>query len=147
MIAHLLTDQDRTFLAAQPVARLATSDSTGMPHVVPICFVVLDNALYFTIDEKPKAVDSRQLKRLRNIAENNQAAVIIDRYADDWALLGWVMLRGTAEIIDRGEEHDRAQDALKARYPPYRAMQLSSFPVIALRVQRVSRWGNLDPSP
>ena len=140
----MLTKLERSFIDAHPVARLATADARGMPHAVPICFVVLDNTLYLTIDEKPKQ-DARRLKRLRNIAENNQVAVIVDRYDDDWSRLGWVMLRGAAEIIETGAEHAAAQAALKARYPQYRAMELGGLPVVAVRIARVARWGCLAP--
>lgn len=142
-----LTEEDRAFLAALPVARLATADGQGQPHVLPICFVVIEDTVYFTIDEKPKSGDPRSLKRLRNIAENPQVAAIVDRYADDWGRLGWVMVRGRAEIIDQGEEHDRAQDALRTRYQPYREMDLADLPVVAIRIERVVRWGNLTPTP
>ena len=138
-----LTDQERAFIEARPVARLATADTQGVPHVVPICFVVPDDTLYLTIDQKPKQ-DARRLKRLRNIAENSQAAVIIDRYDDDWSRLGWVMLRGPAEIIDSGAEHTAAQSALKARYPQYCDMALAGLPVIAIRIARVAQWGDLS---
>ena len=138
----MLTDLDRSFIDAHQVARLATADAKGVPHVVPICFVVLGNTLYLTIDEKPKQ-DVRRLKRLRNIAENDQVAVIVDRYDDDWSQLGWVMLRGPAEIVETGPDHAAAQAALKTRYPQYRAMQLAGLPVIAIRIARVTRWGCL----
>lgn len=139
-----LTGEERAFIEAHPVARLATADAQGVPHVVPICFVVPDDTLYLTIDQKPKQ-DARRLKRLRNIAENNQVAVIIDRYDDaDWSRLGWVMLRGPAEIIEHGAEHAAAQSALKARYPQYRDMALAGLPVIAVRVARVAQWGDLS---
>ena len=142
----MLTEQERSFIDAHPVARLATADAAAAPHVVPICFVVLGDTLYLTIDEKPKQ-DARRLKRLRNIAENDQVAVIVDRYDDDWSRLGWVMLRGSAEIIETGAEHAAAQAALKARYPQYRAMELGGLPVIAVRIARVAHWGCLtDPS-
>ncbi len=95
----MLTDLERSFVEAHPVARLATADAEGVPHVVPICFVVLEDTLYLSIDEKPKQ-DARRLKRLRNIAANNQVAVVVDHYDDDWSQLGWVMLRGPAEIIE-----------------------------------------------
>ena len=36
------------------------------------------------------------MKRLRNIAENPAVALVVDRYDEDWARLGWVMLRGPA---------------------------------------------------
>lgn len=142
-----LTPEDLAFLAAMPVARLATADRTGQPHVLPICFVVIEDNLYFTIDEKPKSGDPRSLKRLRNIADNPQCAVVVDRYDDDWSQLGWVMMRGQAEILESGAEHERAQEALRVRYGPYREMDLAGLPVVAIRIERVARWGNLAPTP
>ncbi|MBU2533728.1 MAG: TIGR03668 family PPOX class F420-dependent oxidoreductase [Alphaproteobacteria bacterium] len=139
----MISDEERVFIASQPVARLATASGSGAPHVVPICFVVIDESLYFTIDEKPKRSTARPLKRVRNIQENPKAAVIIDRYDDEWSRLGWVMLHGEAEIIESGEEHAMAQDALKARYPQYRQMMLSTLPVVAIRIRRTTIWGNL----
>ncbi len=90
-----LSDYEHRFLDAARVARLATADASGAPHVVPVCFAVDNATLYVTVDEKPKRAD-RPLKRLRNIAENPRVAVLVDRYDEDWRRLGWVMLRGTA---------------------------------------------------
>jgi PPOX class probable F420-dependent enzyme len=87
------------------------------------------------------------LKRLRNIMANPRAAFIADRYDEDWSRLGWVMLRGAAEILDAGAEHDRAQALLRTRYPQYRSMQIEDLPVIALRVARVTTWGTLATLP
>ena len=69
--------------------------------------------VYITIDEKPKRRDV-PLKRVRNILENPRFSFVVDRWDEDWSRLGWVMLRGAAEILDSGAEHDRAQ-ALLAR--------------------------------
>ena len=139
----MVTRQHVDFVNAQRVGRLATADGHAHPHVVPVCFVLTDATLYITIDEKPKQASTRPLKRLRNMLENPSVAFVADRYAEDWTQLGWVMLRGRAEILNGGAEHDRAQDLLRERYPQYRAMQLSDLPVIALRVERVTGWGNL----
>ena len=133
------------FVNAQRVGRLATADARGNPHVVPVCFALTDAALYITIDEKPKQASKRPLKRLRNMLENPSVAFVADRYAEDWTQLGWVMLRGRTEILNDGAEHDRAQDLLRERYPQYRMMQLADLPVIALRIERVTSWGNLTP--
>lgn len=143
MPTSVLSEEDLGFIESQPVARLATADAAGVPHAVPICFVVLGNSLYFTIDEKPKRVASRPLKRMRNLAENPHAAVVIDRYDADWSRLGWVLVRGAAEVVESGAEHIAAQEALRARYPQYRAMTLEKLPVVAIRIARVARWGNL----
>lgn len=140
----MVTNQQVAFVNAQRVGRLATADVRANPHVVPVCFVLTDTALYITIDEKPKEASTRPLKRLRNMLENPAVAFVADRYAEDWTQLGWVMLRGRAEILNSGTEHDRAQDLLRQRYPQYRNMQLANLPVIALRVERATSWGNLE---
>ncbi len=138
----MLTDEQRRFLEARRVAHLATADARGAPHAVPVCFAVADETAYITIDEKPKGAGP--LKRLRNIVENPAVALVADRYDEDWSLLGWVMLRGRAEILEAGAEHDRAQVLLRARYPQLRAMRIKGLPVIAIRVERVTGWGNLS---
>lgn len=142
--AHVLSDGERRFLDHLRVAHLATADRHAMPHVVPVCFAVSQSSLYITIDEKPKRSAGTTLKRLRNVAENPQAAVVVDRYDEDWTLLGWVMVRGRAEILEAGSEHDNAQTLLCARYPQLQAMQISQYPVIALRIERAISWGNLS---
>jgi PPOX class probable F420-dependent enzyme len=139
----MLSEPQARFLASCRVGRLATADARGMPHLVPVCFVVSEGALYITIDQKPKG-DVRALKRLRNITENPVAAFVADRWDEDWTRLGWVMLRGRAEILADGAEHDRAQELLRSRYRQYQRMELAGLPVIALRIERVTSWGDLS---
>jgi PPOX class probable F420-dependent enzyme len=142
-----LSARQREFVEARRVGHLATADAAGAPHVVPVCFAVLDDTLYVTIDAKPKRIAGGALKRLRNIAANPSVAFVTDRYDEDWSRLGWVMLRGPAEILVGGAEHDRAQTALRGRYQQYRAMDLAALPVIALRIARVTSWGDLSAEP
>ena len=139
-------DRTRDFLGRQRVARLATADASGAPHVVPICFVLLGDTAYIAIDEKPKTANFLRLRRLRNIAENPRVAVVADVYSDDdWSQLGFVMLRATARVITSElEEHTRAVVALRDKYPQYRAMALDDRPVIAADVTAVTAWGRLD---
>jgi len=139
----MLSDREFRFVAERRVAHLATADKDAIPHVVPVCFVVAATTLYVTIDEKPKRRPARLLKRLRNIADNPQVAVIVDRYEEDWGRLGWVMLKGHAEILAQGLEHDEAQALLRSRYSQLEAMQIADQPVIAVRIAHVSSWGNL----
>src|ERR1043166_961658 len=102
----MLSERQRRFLDRGRVGHLATADAGGAPHLVPVCYAVairVDGgaSLYITIDEKPKRRD-RPLKRLRNIIENPRAAFVVDRWDEDWRRLGWVMLRGPAEILENG---------------------------------------------
>jgi PPOX class probable F420-dependent enzyme len=140
--ADILSEPQRRFLEKSRVGRLATADKNGAPHAIPVCFAVGEDTLYVTMDEKPKRRD-QPLKRVRNILENPNAAFVADRWDEDWSRLGWVMLRGRAEILHDGAEHDRAQALLRERYPQYRAMNLAELPVIALRIERATSWGVL----
>lgn len=138
------SDEERSFLLGRRIGHLATADRHAIPHVVPVCFAFAEGTLYITIDEKPKAGSGTALKRLRNIAENPVVAVVVDRYAEDWSLLGWVMLRGRAEILTEGKEHYSAQSLLRARYRQLEAMRIDKLPVISVRVARTTSWGNLS---
>ena len=92
----MLTNQMRGFLDSHRVARFATVDLGGQPHVVPICYAVSNDTAYFTIDEKPKRSTDKPLKRIRNLQQNPHVAFVVDRYDEDWARLGWVMVQGEA---------------------------------------------------
>ena len=104
------------------VARLATVDRHGRPHIVPICFAMSDDGdtLYTAVDEKPKR--TRRLKRLDNIEANPQVEVLIDRYEEDWSKLWWVRLRGTAQPLGvadvawRATNEHRHGGALRRRF-------------------------------
>jgi PPOX class probable F420-dependent enzyme len=139
----MFNQAQRGFLEASRIAHLATADRHGGPHVVPVCFALAGLALYITVDEKPKRADM-PLKRVRNIQQNPAVAVTVDRWDEDWTRLAWIMLRGAAEILADGEEHDAAQAALRLRYAQYRAMNLAPLPVIAVRIQRVLSWGAIE---
>jgi PPOX class probable F420-dependent enzyme len=134
----------RTFLKQQRVGHLATVSRGGEPHVVPVCYAVADDTIYTPIDEKPKQ-PGRTLRRVRNIEETGRAALVVDRYDEDWTQLGWVLLRGRAELLAPGSpEQARAVELLRQRYPQYQAMRLETQSMIALRIERVSVWGKLE---
>jgi PPOX class probable F420-dependent enzyme len=141
---HVLSDHERRFLLTRRVGHLATADRRAIPHVVPVCFAISQGTLYITIDEKPKRTAESALKRVRNIERNPMVAIVVDRYDEDWTRLGWVMLRGQAEILREGTEHDRAQELLRSRYRQLAAMRIAELPVIAVRLERVTSWGNLS---
>ena len=137
--AAVLGQDERAFLQGRRVAHLATVDGAGIPNVGPVCFTVAGDSIYMTIDRKPKS--GRPLKRLRNIAENPNVVLTADHYDDDdWSRLRWVMVRGCAEMLESGAEHDEAQALLRAKYPQYRAMDLAPLPVIAIRIERATSW-------
>jgi len=56
----------RQRFAAARVARLATADAAGRPHIVPVTFAVEGDVVYSAVDVKPKR--GTALKRLANVA-------------------------------------------------------------------------------
>ena len=121
-------------------AHLATADCAGRPHVIPICFVFDGKEFYSPIDEKPKR--TTRLKRLRNISENSQVALVIDRYGEDWRKLAYILVFAKARILSRGEKHRRAVRLLRRKYRQYRAMNIDRLPIIAIAPKRIVCWGN-----
>lgn len=121
-------------IAEAPVARMATVDPSGRPHVVPICFAVEGDTLYTAVDEKPKR--TRALRRLRNLEANPHVEVLIDHYEEDWSRLWWVRLRGTARVV--GDE-PHALELLRAKYPQYRERPPRG-PVIAVAIEERREW-------
>jgi len=140
----VLTRVQLAFIEAQRVGRLATADEQGRPHVIPVCYAYDGASFYMALDAKPKRVAHTQLRRVRNILSNPQAALVIDRYSDDWSQLAYLLVRGGAALLSPDEaEHTRAVALLRARYPQYLAMPIEAQPVIVLRADSVVAWGAL----
>jgi len=140
----VLTSEQTSFLVRQRVARLATASASGEPHVIPVCFAFDGRLIHIALDEKPKNVSPTRLKRVRNILENPNVALIVDRYSEDWDLLAYVMVRGRAGLIEpRTEEHAATIRLLRGKYHQYERMRLEA-PVISIRPERVASWGALD---
>jgi PPOX class probable F420-dependent enzyme len=125
------------------IARLATLDAEGMPHLVPICFVWDGAVFYSAIDRKPKRVAPSQLARLKNIEKTPHVALLIDQYDEDWTRLWYVLVRGKAALVSTAAEHKRALERLRAKYPQYDARMLADdAPVLRIAPLRVTVWGN-----
>ena len=142
------------FVRAHHVARLATVDEHGRPHVVPICYAYASGRLYTPLDLKPKTRAPEGLRRVRNILANPQVQVLIDDYDEDWSRLAFVQLRGSAALLHEGGEYRRALRLLARKYPQYQALPLAGRPIIAVTVEQVVAWGKLrsgtagrSPSP
>ena len=131
------------FVAAHRVARLATADARGAPHVIPICYAFDGAHIYSALDLKPKPVPHRRLKRVRNIMANPSVALVIDDYSEDWSALAYVLVQGVAEIVEEGPEQRRAEGMLREKYPQYLDMLEEGCTVLKITPTRVTSWGRL----
>jgi coenzyme F420-0:L-glutamate ligase/coenzyme F420-1:gamma-L-glutamate ligase len=147
---------DLAFIRDRRVGRLATADGRGTPSVVPVVYAsfALDDepVIAIAIDEKPKG-DPRALRRVRNILERPEVALVVDEYREDWDDLAWVLVRGSASLIEPGDAgHAEALVALRQKYPQYAGMRLEVRPAIIIRDLSTRSWrgDGLDderPSP
>ena len=137
-----LTEAETTFVHSQRVARLATADADGNPHVIPVCYA-FDGTRFFTpLDEKPKRVAESKLRRVRNIEARPAVALVIDQYDDDWSQLGYVLVQGRAELLQpENTMHVQALVLLRERYIQYRTMALEKYPMIVITPEHVTSWG------
>jgi coenzyme F420-0:L-glutamate ligase / coenzyme F420-1:gamma-L-glutamate ligase len=129
-------------VAESRVARLATLDETGYPHVVPVCYATDGRTYYSALDGKPKRLPPERLRRVRNIRANPRVALLFDHYAEDWRQLRYVMVQGRAEMLQDGPEWEAARELLVAKYPQYVTTTplAAPAPMIKITPDRVIEW-------
>jgi PPOX class probable F420-dependent enzyme len=136
MSADALPAWARDLLDSERVARLAYLDDGDRPRVLPVTFAVAGDAVWSAIDEKPKR--TAEPARLRFLRRRPEAALLVDRYDDDWSRLAWVQLLGRIEVVSVDSSPD-AVAALAAKYEPY-ARRTPPGPLLRLTVERTLHW-------
>lgn len=134
----LAPEQARFRFAAARVARLATADGHGAPHVVPLVFALSATTIHSAVDAKPKRTTA--LRRLANVRANPRVSVLVDHYSDDWTALWWVRADGVARVLDASAE---SVALLAAKYDRYRATPPAG-PFLLVDVRRWSAWSASD---
>ena len=90
-----LSQKEVDFLKSNELCRFATASRKGEPHVVPVSYIWDQEYAYIVTD-----YGTRKLKNLR---ENPQAAVLVDSAGTQKLLL----ISGPVEIIEKGVEYRR----------------------------------------
>ena len=127
----------RSRFAQARVARLATADANGVPHIVPIVFAVDGDRIVTAIDGKRKRGGA--LRRVENITVNSRVSVLVDHYDEDWSHLWWVRADGRGRMLSPGADADTALTLLRRRYQHYGTVALTG-PVLVIEVDRWSGW-------
>ncbi|MFH5801786.1 TIGR03668 family PPOX class F420-dependent oxidoreductase [Haladaptatus sp. CMAA 1911] len=138
-------DKDqRDYITRARIGRLATADRDGRPHLVPICFSLLDETIVTPIDEKPKKRSPTTLQRSQDINENSCVTLLIDHYTENWSKLGWIQIRGTAtHLLPNEPDHTPAVFSLRQKYEQYANHALEERPIIRIMPGSVLTWGEL----
>ncbi|HZP26188.1 MAG TPA: TIGR03668 family PPOX class F420-dependent oxidoreductase [Dehalococcoidia bacterium] len=143
--ADWITETEAAFIERQRIALLATANPRAKPHAMPVCYVWLRGDFYIPIDEKPKR--TLDLRRVRNIRSNPAVTLLFNRYSEDWDELAWVLIEGQAEMLEADAAAGKVLKELRQKYPRYREMALEGRPLIRVRPQKASSWGQLAEVP
>ena len=144
MARAYFTEAELDFLNRTRVGRLATADAAAQPHLIPVVFATDGLKLYTPIDNKPKRVRPRELKRVRNLLENPKVAFIVDQYQEDWTQLSWLMVRGNGTLVEHGEAQVTGVRLLQQKYAQYENMPLQDRPLIVITPLDVTSWKSLQ---
>jgi PPOX class probable F420-dependent enzyme len=147
----MLDAEGRDFVAARRIATLVTLSERGTPRPVPICFVLGEprgegagTPLYTPLDQKPKrSADVRALARVRDITARPEVTLLFERWSEDWSELAWLRARGSADLVEPLAEpgvHRWAVEALRSKYPQYRAQHLEGSPLIRITIDDTVAW-------
>jgi PPOX class probable F420-dependent enzyme len=139
----------KTVIDKATVARLATVDLECKPHLIPVVFVFHNDHYFIPIDEKNKRSRPENLKRVKNIQQNPNVALLIDEYNEDWRQLYFIMIQGKASIVGGKELEqnelvllEKTHKLLSAKYIQYQEIGIGEY-VIMIVPQKVITWKNV----
>ena len=136
-----LSSSQARVLAGARIGHLSTADTTGAAHVIPVCYAFDGLTLYSVLDQKPKRTSLTRLRRVKNILDNPQVALVVDHYEEDWTRLWYILVTGRAELLLEGDEREDAIGKLREKYHQYRDMDIDLNPVIKITPVKVVSWG------
>jgi len=90
-----LSPKEVKFLKQNEMCRFASASKSGEPHVVPVSYLWDDTSAYIVTDYGTR--------KLRNLRENPQAAILVDTAGTQKLLL----ISGPVELIEKGEDYRR----------------------------------------
>jgi nitroimidazol reductase NimA-like FMN-containing flavoprotein (pyridoxamine 5'-phosphate oxidase superfamily) len=127
------TDLEIKFLQNNEVCRVATVSRDKIPHVVPVCYVFLENLIFFATDY--------DTKKYRNLKNNKNVGLVVDDYRppNNKALV----ITGIADIIERGGDFTRIYKIFYEKFEWVRQnpWEQGEAPFVAVRVLKKTSWG------
>ncbi len=97
----------KVFLAEQKVCRMATVDKSGMPHVIPMWYVIVDGDIYVET--------TGTTKKVRNVESNGKVSLVVDAGEFLYDYRG-VMMQGKMELVNDKALFKRFREAYAQRY-------------------------------
>ena len=115
---------------------LGTHNPSGAIDLVPVVFAVTaDRRVVLPVDTV-KVKRTMRLQRIVNLEADPTCSLIVDHYDQDWSMLWWVRIQGTATV---GEPTPAAVELLAGKYTAYRQPG-SIVEIIELTPDRITGW-------
>ena len=127
----MLSKKELQFLNNHELCRLATASKDGMPHLVPVIYALDEENVVIAIDYGTK--------KLANLQENLNVALVVDEYRPNKA----VMIQGKCEILERGPEYLRLLKILQEKFTFYRMHPWGEgeSPILKIKPLNGVSWG------
>ena len=126
----LLKARELEFLGSHELCRFATASREARPHVVPVVYTMDEEDVIIAIDYGTR--------KLRNLRENKEVALVVDEYRPNRGL----MIEGRCQIFERGKEYLRLLQLLFDRFEFYRRdpWKEGESPIIRVRPTKAIMW-------
>jgi nitroimidazol reductase NimA-like FMN-containing flavoprotein (pyridoxamine 5'-phosphate oxidase superfamily) len=103
-------EEIRSILKANPIARVATVDDKGQPHVVPVTLFSDGENIYFHSSEKSQKV--------KNINKNPKISLVVDFFQNSPRLEVGFVMNGIAKRVENKEELEKVRNLLRQPNAP-----------------------------
>lgn len=123
----------KKFLHEEGVLRIATVGSDGLPYIAAFSFV---------FDEEEEAVyliTRAEAKTVQNLKKKPETALLADVYNGNGWKNQFVMIRGTATIIEENPELERVIGMRKKKFP-WQELGPIKWAAIRVKPTRVRSW-------
>ena len=94
------------------IGHLTTASSNLQSYVTPVVFILYQNNIYVPLDDKPKTISVKELKRVKNIEENPKVSFLVYHYEEDWTNLWFVMIIGHATLVELKGRTDKSRNEI-----------------------------------
>ena len=128
------------------IGHLTTASSNLQPYVTPVVFIVQQNNIIVPLDDKPKTITVKDLKRVKNIEENPKVSFLVDHYEEDWTNLWFVMIIGCATLVEMSERTEKLRKEFRnlrtkflKKYSQYTKLSIGSI-YIKIKIDKTIYW-------
>jgi len=128
------------------IGHLTTASSNLQSYVTPVVFILYQNNIYVPLDDKPKTVSVKELRRVKNIEENPKVSFLVDHYEEDWRNLWFVMIIGYAMLVKPNrrtqglrKEISKIHTKFLKKYSQYNKISVGNF-YIRIKIDKTTYW-------